>query len=598
MKTNLTIMCALMSASLCYGGGYRRSLSDAELARVTINPIPLEYQFQNENIPRREAADPVCEWFNGKYYLFASRSNGYWSSDDMANWTYIPTTSIKNIQHYAPTVMVRDGALYFTASGTRDVYRTTRPETGEWERVTDKFPFVETDPCLFQDDDGRVYYYWGCAPDKPIWGVEVDPSDNFAQIGEPVAIIRHDIAAHGWEVGGHNNELNRNGYNEGATMNKINGRYYLQYAAAGTQYHTYADGVYVADSPLGPFEYQWDNPFSIKPGGFMYGAGHGHTFYDKYDNLWHVSTMVIAVRHGFERRIGFFPAYVDSKGTLNANTVLSDYPYMMPDGKVDFSREDLSLGWNLLSYRKPVTVSSTLRGKGADEAVEGWENPWKSKKSFEGVNAVNEEVGNWWTASTGNAGEWIMVDLGRRMDVNAVHVNFPDHGLRNREKEGHIYKYKLEGSDDGRTWHMLVDKSDNKLDRAHELTAFNEARPMRYVRLTNCERMPDGANFAVSGLRVFGRAAGKSPDHVKDVVAERDATDRRHITLNWMPVDGATGYIVRWGTAPDRLTSASMVYGDSSFDARIYNSAPEYYFTVDAFNESGMTKGKRVHQAR
>ena len=42
-------------------------------------------------------------------------------------------------------------------------------------------------------------------------------------------------------------------YIEGAWMDKHEGRYYLQYAFAGTQYNTYGDGVYVSDKPLGPF---------------------------------------------------------------------------------------------------------------------------------------------------------------------------------------------------------------------------------------------------------------------------------------------------------------------------------------------------------
>lgn len=598
MKIKSVILCCLLSAAVSASAGdYTGHLTADQLKRVTINPIPLEYKFQNEKLPRREAADPVCEWFNGKYYLFASRSSGYWTSDDMANWTYIPAPSIKNINHYAPTVMVSGDALYFTSSGTNEVYRTRRPESGEWERVTDKFPFQETDPCLWQDDDGRVYFYWGCAPDKPIYGVEVDPSHDFAPIGEPVALITHDISRHGWEVNGHDNDRNVNGFNEGATINKINGKYYLQYACPGTQYHVYGDAVYVSDSPLGPFECQTDNPFSFKPGGFLYGAGHGHTFNDRYGNLWHVSTMCVSVRHGFERRLGFFPAYVDKDGTLNTHTVMTDYPYLMPDGKRDFSRDDLSLGWSLLSHGKAASASSTLRGAKAEEATVGLENPWKIKNCFEPSNAVNEQVGNWWAAASGRSGEWLCIDLGRQMDVNAIHVNFPDHGLVKRADESFIYRYKLEGSNDGRTWTMLDDRSRNQTEHPHALKAFADPVKIRYVRLTNCEDMPEGAHFAVSGLRVFGRADGRAPERVSNVKATR-GDDRRRINLEWQPVDGATGYIVRWGISPDRLTNAGMVYGDSRFEGGFYHTVADYYFTVDAFNESGITRGRKVVAAK
>ena len=57
-------------------------------------------------------------------------------------------------------------------------------------------------------------------------------------------------------------------------MTKHNDRYYLQYGAPGTEFNVYADGVYVADHPLGPFEYAPNNPISFNRE-FMNGAGHG-----------------------------------------------------------------------------------------------------------------------------------------------------------------------------------------------------------------------------------------------------------------------------------------------------------------------------------
>ena len=52
--------------------------------RIVANPIDLNYRFQpqDEDEPRREAADPVLEYFKGYYYMFASKSGGYWRSED------------------------------------------------------------------------------------------------------------------------------------------------------------------------------------------------------------------------------------------------------------------------------------------------------------------------------------------------------------------------------------------------------------------------------------------------------------------------------------------------------------------------------------
>ena len=49
--------------------------------RIVTNPMNLNYRFQPKDESRREAADPVLEYFKGYYYLFASKSGGYWRSE-------------------------------------------------------------------------------------------------------------------------------------------------------------------------------------------------------------------------------------------------------------------------------------------------------------------------------------------------------------------------------------------------------------------------------------------------------------------------------------------------------------------------------------
>ena len=41
---------------------------------------------------------------------------------------------------------------------------------------------------------------------------------------------------------------------EGPWLTKHNGKYYMQYGAPGTEFNVYADGVYVADYPMGPYK--------------------------------------------------------------------------------------------------------------------------------------------------------------------------------------------------------------------------------------------------------------------------------------------------------------------------------------------------------
>jgi len=545
--------------------------------RIIANPLNLNYRFQLDEPSRREAADPIIEYFKGKYYLFASKSGGCWSSPDMAEWTYISSKTISTIENYAPTVLALGDTLYYLASGSTRIYYTTNPDMDNWKELSpSQFTISETDPAFFKDDvTGKVYVYWGCSDKDPIKGVEVDPNKGFKSVGTPVVLIDHHTDLYGWEIPGNSNDENRTGWNEGATMLKYNGKYYLQYASPGTEFRIYADGVYVGDSPLGPFTYLENSPFSIKPGGFIGGAGHGHTFKDKYGNYWHIATMRISKRHSFERRIGLFPVFFDDKGEMYAHTVWSDYPYSIPNESVHFSTNNYSMNWNLLSYKKDVSASSTLSG-------------------YAPANADNEEIENWWSAQTGNAGEWWQIDLGRTMAVNALQINFADMDFTNKATNSYtFYQYYVEASTNGEDWITIVDRRQNTEDAPHELIVLNLVQQARYLRIKNTKKLE--GKFSLSGFRVFGQGGGEPPLEVSGLQVKRE-TDKRRFLLKWNKQKNTVGYIVRWGVSANRLNNAVMVF-DNQLEAGYFNRDAEYFFTVDAFNENGVTLGKQVLKA-
>ena len=64
--------------------------------------------------------------------------------------------------------------------------------------------------------------------------------------------------------------------------------------------------------------------------------------------------------------------------------------------------------------------------------------------------------------------------------------------------------------------------------------------------------------------------------------------------LHWAPSDGATGYNVRYGIAPEKLYSSFLVYENSNVILSSLTKGQTYYAAVDAFNESGITEGKTV----
>jgi hypothetical protein len=543
------------------------SIFAQEKRKIIANPLNLNYRFMINEPSRREAADPVVEFFKGNYYLFASKSGGYWRSPDLAEWTYIPCKTISTIENYAPTVLALGDTLYYLASGSKKIHYTVNPDKDDWRALENcQYEFTDTDPAFFHDEEtGKVYVYFGCSNKDPIRGVEVLPAEGFKSAGKPAVLIDHHTDIYGWEIPGEKNEKNEIGWNEGAAMLKYRGKYYLQYASPGTQYRTYADGVYMSDSPLGPFEYMENSPFSIKPGGFIGGAGHGHTFKDKYGNFWHIATMKISQRHGFERRLGLFPVYFDGQGDMYAHTVRTDYPFFIPAKRVDFESNDLSMNWSLLSYNKKVSASSFL-------------------PDFEPEKAANEDIENWWSAKTGDAGEWWKIDLGKTMPVNAVQINFADHDFTNKADHSDVYYcYQVESSNDGISWKVLIDRVQNAKDMPHELITLEKSAKTRFLRITNTQAM--SGKFSISGFRIFGKGTGKAPGRISGLKVERE-TDRRRFALKWDKQPKATGYIVRWGVNSARLNNAVMVF-DNTFEAGYFNRDSEYYFSVSAFNENG-----------
>ena len=531
--------------------------------------MDLDYRFQLVGPARREAADPAVMIFHGEYWLFASKSGGYWHSKDFQHWVFVDGKDLP-IEDYAPAPAVIDGRLYYTAFNSRAIFRADNPWAGTWTKVGELKPFA--DPDLFQDDDGRVYVYYGCSANGGIRVAELDPKNGFKEIGQPVVCLMCDRAHRGWEMPGDENNAAGNTWVEGAWMTKHDGKYYLQYAAPGTQYHSYADGIFAGTTPKGPFTYAPYSPFSQKPTGFITGAGHSGTFQDMRGNWWRVVTMVISVRHIFERRIGVFPVGFYDDGQMFCNTWLGDYPEFLP-GTENVSPTHNSVGWMLLSYDKKAEASSEL-------------------PSFPVTNAFDENIQTWWSAKTGNAGEWLKVDLGKTCRINALQINFADQGAHYHGKlRDDAYQYYVEASRDGTKWEKVLDRSNNHRDAPQEYAQLDHLIKERYLRLVNIH-CPAGACFSVSDFRVFGNGLGRSPAPVKDVTAQRNPDDARKAMITWAPAKRAEFYIVRYGIDPDRLFNNYQVYDATNREINALNNDVRYYFTVDAVNDSGVTQSK------
>ncbi|WP_343691622.1 family 43 glycosylhydrolase [Chitinophaga sp.] len=538
------------------------------------NPINVDYGYTpipnfTEWGKHRATADPVIVNYKGDYYLFSTNQWGYWYSADMVNWTFVSRKFLRPWNEgydelCAPAVgIVGDTMLVFGSTYTRNftLWMSTSPKENNWKPLVDSFEIGGWDPAFFTDDDGRLYMYNGSSNRYPLYGVELD-RQTFRPIGTRQEMYLLEPWRYGWQrFGEHMDNTFLDPFIEGAWMTKHNGKYYLQYGAPGTEMSGYADGVVAGPSPLGNQFTPQSDPLSFKPGGFARGAGHGATFTDHKGAYWHVSTMGISVKNNFERRIGIWPAGFDKDDVMYCNTAFGDYPH--------FTNGDFT-GWMLLNYNKPVMVSSTLG-------------------SYSANNAVDEDIKTYWSAASGNAGEWLQSDLGAVSAVHAVQVNYADQDATFLGKQTNIYhQYKLLYSLDGKKWLSLADKSKNHTDVPHDYVSLEKPVRARYIRLENVH-VPTG-RFAISGLRVFGNSDGNKPAIVESLIVLRTEKDKRSAWLKWKPATDAYAYNIYYGTAPDKLYTNIMVYNANEYWLKTLDKEKVYYFTIEAINERGVSE--------
>ncbi|MFC2138838.1 family 43 glycosylhydrolase [Bacteroidota bacterium] len=567
MKNLIIILIVTFSLTSCQ----TKTQSDNLNLKTFCNPVNLSYRFCLDEPSRREAADPTVVWFKDRYFLFASKSGGYWHSEDLIDWTFIETEEIPT-EDYAPTTIAIKDTLFFLASSRNPntIYKSTDPLSGKWSVACEKTEIPVWDPAFFLDEDNQLYLYWGCSNENPLYGVKVDYKNNFSFIGEPVELIHANPEKFGWEVpGDYNTLIHQSPWIEGPWMNKYKGKYYLQYSGPGTEFKSYADGVYVSNNPLGPFSIQPHNPFAYKPEGFTAGAGHGNTFTDKYGNYWHIGTITISQKHMFERRLGLYPSFFNKQGTLYTITKYGDYPLVMPNKKISDFKE-IFPDWMLLSYAKNVEVSSSI-------------------DSLPPMNMTDENIRTYWAAKSGDSGEFAILDLGKPFDVYALQINFSEHNTTIfGRKNGLAHKFIIEYTNDTAYWTQLIDKSNNNTDNTHEYIQLPDKVSCRYLKINNIE-VP-GGNFAISGLRIFGKGNGNATEKISKFEVKRNLNDKRSVNLTWKRSENATGYNISYGIDKDKLYHNYLIYQDTALIINSLEANQNYYFTIESFNENGITK--------
>ena len=565
------------------------------------NPIDIDYTYMSHyravnNVSYRSGADPAVVNFNGKYFMFVTRSHGYWMSEDMSNWKFIRPQSWYFDGSNAPAAAVYKDKIivYGDPKGYGPIIETNNPELGDWKTnfAVINIPGQIQDPNLFVDDDGKVYLYEESSNKWPIRVIELDPDNYYVPKGEEKDLFVLHPDKHGWERFGQDHRSDIDPFIEGPWMVKHNDTYYLEYGAPGTQWNVYADGVYTSKSPFGPFEYAPYNPISYKPGGFLKGSGHGSTVKDNSGNYWHFSTMAISVNYKFERRIGMYPAGFEENGQMYVNTAYGDYPHYLPKAKVDNHKERFT-GWMLLSYKKPVTTNSLLV-TGDINVVDESESGYMLGQIREfDINKVNdEEIRSYWVSQSNNDSIYVTIDLQKKMQVKALQINFQDYNSKIFGRPDTLrQQFTIETSLDGKKWKTIVDKSKNTEDTPHAYIELEKSEDARFVRYNHVYCTNE--YLSISEFRVFGNGYEAKPEMPNNFQAKRQS-DRRNVNLTWDKMDNATGYVVYWGIAEDKLNLSALLYDEPNYEIRALNIDQPYYVQVEAFNENGISERSKI----
>ncbi len=467
----------------------------------------------------------------GKYYMYCS-GGGAWISDDLLNWSFQRVGNVPG----APHVVKYNGSFYMAGNdGTRNgvqsaegvVFKADNPlgpfvSLGPWKNPG----WVENgwngafDIDIFVDDDNTPYLYYPGRGVSGIFVVPLDPNDLTKFAGKPKHLFSFD-SSHVWERYGEMNEYPDVAWIEGPWLQKYNGTYYLEYSASGTQWKTYAEGYYMAKSPLGPFTYAPNNPLLRRTDGIVTGPAHGSIVEGPDKNLWQFYTVVLGNPPG-GRRIGMDRIVIDKDGYMSVK--VTDTPQWAPNAVRDPAKGD--------SGSIPVTINK-LRAMNALSSASS------QQPGRDAAYAIDNSNGTWWEPAPTDAQPTLTIELSpaTRFDVvqsftiDSVRLRFNGGGFGGRGVRGipgagpaagaraagaspgpnpvNAYQYKIETSMDGQAYTTALDQTTNNISRN---VIFEEIPCVkcRFVRLV-MTNWPRSSPLGIIEFTVFGQAAGSLP---------------------------------------------------------------------------------------
>ncbi len=228
-----------------------------------------------------------------------------------------------------------------------------------------------------------------------------------------------------------------------------------------------------------------------------------------------------------------------TRGLLWACDKLND-TYLKPVPKKAALKAPANVTRVNLAKGQPATASSEEANKGNLAA-----------KAFDG------SADSRWCASGPNENEWLQVDLGKPQTLTGFRIDW--------EANHSAYRYKIEGSTDGKEWKVLTDASKNDKNGASEQDFMVDA--VRYVRVTFLGNSEGGwgsiREFEIFGTQTVAAAATAPPPRDGDLMKDIKAPPEFEVTVFARPP--MVNYPVFVSAAPDGTVYVSSD-GNGSLD--------------------------------
>lgn len=449
---------------------------------------PVQFNSPGANNPTLPGyfADPTIQKFGDLYYIYATTDNEMlasgaptvWYSKDFQNWynytMEVPSLSSVNLRNFwAPDILQgQDGKFYLyfgnCQAGCNIYGYVSDSPVGPWTKlhaddtpiIAHNYPrkgFPSLDAQFFQDDNGKIYAYWGT------WvhynggyaAGELDPK-TMASMSNSTNIPLSQTPSPF----------------EAAYMLKRNGKYILMYSSASCHDETYNVRYAYSNSPYGPFTPGANNPIlSTNADKSVHGPGH-HSVLKNDDDYY-----IVYHRHDYPMTRGGMSRQVciDSMIFLNDSTIQAVVP--SHHGIAQLVKSEVPED---IAYQANITASSFYQLQAPDYAY---------KPAF----AADNNNATMWKAANNSFPQHLSLDLGAVKNIKRIATQF--------EFSSYYYQYKIEYSADGKKWGLYVDKSQNRTSGSPMLD--DQEVNARYLKLTILGAEKTGIFAAVWNMKVY-----------------------------------------------------------------------------------------------